>query len=596
MSHLFPCLGQVASVLNVVICLAIPIQVGSRQELGEHLKSIAVIDREYELGDEVELVFARNQAARLRCAGNPYGLQEVLIGWISGDYFKQDADLVDVRFVSDDGKVSGGNSSFPGSQGCLRQFGQTPCLVVAEYGLRDGDLAVRFRLQTDPVENRRAYQEFRKRGSISTQQRGPWEVLTGTDWIPVPELTAAERVAAFTKLWSEVKYNFAFFDQVPHLDWDQVLSEYIPAVMEDQTTGEFYRLMQRCLARLQDGHTKVKYAWRTGRPALLVRPVAGRAIIADHGLTEEITKSELKRGDEITHVDGRSVQEILKQDIYPYVSESTPQGRDSEAYRVLLGGPEGTVVGVRVRSSSGSTRDLSLTRRSEWKQRKQMPWLRIPKFEHKELAGGIAYVSIRTFGTDKVVEQFNEVFEKIRASRGLIIDVRGNGGGSTINAYGIVSYLTDGPLEGSRWRTRKYMPAFRAWGQEEEWHEGEHDRVEPGDSPYLGPLVVLIGPETVSAAEDFLIPLHHSGRATLVGERTAGTTGQPLIVRLPVAKAWICTKRDSYPDGREFVGVGVIPDVEVHATQQDIASGRDAVLERALEVIRAGFAGKGETR
>jgi C-terminal processing protease CtpA/Prc len=42
-----------------------------------------------------------------------------------------------------------------------------------------------------------------------------------------------------------------------------------------------------------------------------------------------------------------------------------------------------------------------------------------------------------------------------------------------------------------------------------------------------------------------------------------------------------------YPDGREFVGVGIIPDVEVHPTAADIAAGHDVVLEKGLEVLRS---------
>ena len=60
------------------------------------------------------------------------------------------------------------------------------------------------------------------------------------------------------------------------------------------------------------------------------------------------------------------------------------------------------------------------------------------------------------------------------------------------------------------------MPAFRAWGEKETWHEGEGSTIQPKKNPYLGPVVVLIGPGTVSAAEDFVVALHASGRATLV--------------------------------------------------------------------------------
>ena len=171
---------------------------------------------------------------------------------------------------------------------------------------------------------------------------------------------------------------------------------------------------------------------------------------------------------------------------------------------------------------------------------------------------------------------------------GLVLDLRENGGGSSRIGYRIIGRLIDKPLKSCRWKTRQYMPAFRAWGREERWYEGTHGSVEPrGQEPFLGPVAVLIGAGTVSAAEDFLIPLHASGRATLVGERTAGTTGQFLTIRLPGGgSAYICTKYDTYPDGREFVGIGIIPDVEVHPTQKDIAAGRDVVLEKGLEVLK----------
>jgi C-terminal processing protease CtpA/Prc len=42
-----------------------------------------------------------------------------------------------------------------------------------------------------------------------------------------------------------------------------------------------------------------------------------------------------------------------------------------------------------------------------------------------------------------------------------------------------------------------------------------------------------------------------------------------------------------YPDGREFVGVGVVPDAEVHPTPADIAAGRDVVLEEGIKVLKS---------
>jgi len=399
--------------------------------------------------------------------------------------------------------------------------------------------------------------------------------------------TARNRIAAFVTLWFEVKYNFAFFDRVPDLNWDSVLYRYLPLAERAETEEDFVRLLSKCMALLHDGHTRIDY--RSGNldfPNILIRPIEGRAVVAELGENDEIVQSRLRIGDEITHVDGRSVPAILEEDLYPYTCASTPQGRDRIAFLKLLEGPKDSKATIEVRSSKGEVRKVTVTRRSD---RSQTPWKTGPALAHKELPGNIVYVALNSFASRDIVEQFDSLFDsKMRNAKGLILDVRENGGGSSSIGYAIIGRLIDKRLPASRWKTRQYKPVFRAWGKQEEWYEGEQALVEPrGENPYMGPVVVLAGPGTISAAEDFLIPLHASGRATLVGQRTAGTTGQPLIVNLHglLAKALICTKRDMYPDGREFVGIGIIPDVEIHPTQADIAAGRDTVLEKGIEVL-----------
>ena len=73
-------------------------------------------------------------------------------------------------------------------------------------------------------------------------------------------------------------------------------------------------------------------------------------------------------------------------------------------------------------------------------------------------------------------------------------------------------------------------------------------------------------------------------RATLVGEATCGSSGQPLSFSIYGADARVCTKWDRFPDGTEFVGVGILPDVPVSRTKEDVAAGRDAVLEAAIRL------------
>jgi C-terminal processing protease CtpA/Prc len=237
---------------------------------------------------------------------------------------------------------------------------------------------------------------------------------------------------------------------------------------------------------------------------------------------------------------------------------------------------------LHVRNLDGNERDVRLTRGYYSFPREEKPFLR-------DLAGGLVYVNLHSFVSGNIEQPFEAAYDKIVAAKGWILDVRDNGGGDSSIGYGVLKTLIDKPVEGSHWKTRQYMPAFRAWGRDEQWYEGTHGTIEPfAGKRFGGPVVVLTGPGTASAAEDFVVAFQTSGRGKVVGRRTLGSTGQPLSIQLPGGGgARICTKWDKYPDGRDFVGIGCIPDVEVVPTRADIAAGRDVVLEKAVAVLRA---------
>jgi C-terminal processing protease CtpA/Prc len=204
------------------------------------------------------------------------------------------------------------------------------------------------------------------------------------------------------------------------------------------------------------------------------------------------------------------------------------------------------------------------------------------------LPGNIAYVALNTFGDNKAAEQFEQAFADISRADALVIDVRENGGGSSGVGYRVLKLLTDKPFRGSRWRTRDYRPSFRAWGRPEGVYGEEARDIQPdGKRLFRGPVAVLISPRTFSAAEDFAVAFDVMKRGPLVGEPTGGSTGQPLQFKLPGGgSARVCTKRDTYPDGREFVGVGVQPTKLVRPTAADVRAARDAVLEAALAELQ----------
>lgn len=412
-------------------------------------------------------------------------------------------------------------------------------------------------------------------------------------WIPhgVPneEDRRILRMAAFARLWSEVKYNFVFLNQRPDLDWDSVLELYLPRVAAVRTQQEYAQVLEEVVALLKDGHTQVYAANPNDTPALNIEPVEGRPVVTAVGDTPEMRPTEVSPGMELVAVNGVSVDQMLKEKIYPYVAASTPQDRDKRAFPLLLAGESGSKLSATFRDLQGKTRTVELLCDLS-KHPEAARWQQKPPVEFRRLADGITYVALNTFGSDEVAKEFDAHFDEVLSSKGLILDVRENGGGSSENGYAIIARLIDkATSQTSKWRTRDYKPAEHAWGKPEDWYEGQADAIEPrGEKPYLGPVAVLIGPRTYSAAEDFVVPLKATKRATMVGTLTGGSTGQPLSLRIFGAGLMICTKWDRFPDGTEFVGVGISPDILVQRTRRDVAEGRDPALEKAVAFLTGG--------
>ncbi|MEO1619165.1 MAG: S41 family peptidase, partial [Planctomycetota bacterium] len=174
-----------------------------------------------------------------------------------------------------------------------------------------------------------------------------------------------------------------------------------------------------------------------------------------------------------------------------------------------------------------------------------------------------------------------------------IIDLRKNSGGNSGVGFGILAMLTDSPkLTVFKSKIPQYSAFRRARNLPSRPYIADDWNVDASDARnFEGPVVVLVGPETYSAAEDFLVPFKLMKIGKIVGEPTGGSTGQPLYFRLPGGGlARIVTKRDQYPDGSDFVGSGVEPEVIVRPSIQSIRAGEDKILGKALEIIGTGKA------
>ncbi len=418
-----------------------------------------------------------------------------------------------------------------------------------------------------------------------------------------PTLSRAEKLYGLSLIWQEANYNFAFFDQVPDLDWDAAYQEFIPLVLATRSTYDYYRTLMRFAALLEDGHTGVRLPQtlqnHESYPWILVRNVQDRAIVTNVGRGLE---ADVPIGSVIELVDNVPAADYAAGQQLPYVFSSTEHHRWDEALRWVLRGPADRSVQITYVTPSGQRRERTLARD---RRTREDEWLLAtsttrPRFELRWLDDEIAYVALNTFNDAGVVDDFEAALPELYRARALVIDVRQNGGGNSSNGYEIAAYLTADTLQTSRWRTRQHIAAYKAWGREDyvemnAWFDGgTHGDVPPAEGRRLTvPTVVLQEHETFSAAEDFLVAIDAIPHITTVGRPSGGSTGQPLFFELPGGgSAYICTKRDTYPDGRDFVGIGIQPDVLVEPTVEDVQAVRDPALEQAVRLLREALEGR----
>jgi C-terminal processing protease CtpA/Prc len=431
-------------------------------------------------------------------------------------------------------------------------------------------------------------------------------------------ISVADKIYGLSKFWQEVNYNFIYLEQVDKKMWDSAYKATIVNVQKTTSDYQYFRELQKFCALLKDGHTNVympqqkqyyTMANTFGEYAIYLQNFGGKAIVVRTNFSK---KDEVPFGSEIIAVNGKPTQKYIEEEVAPYISSSTDYVLQDACIKNLLKGLEGETYDVKIKKPDGKIISLNLTHKKT--EEKAM----FPSFDPaKKLVdfiwqkNEVAYVSLNGFDNPKIVDSFKKVLPELYKAKGLIIDLRYNGGGSSSIGKAILEYFTnDTLLYGSANRSRLHIPSHKAWGvyttpkdtvgnafdkksylmyRDKFYYDFEYapDTVKLKEKRIVVPTVVLLGHNTASAAEDFLIYADNQKHFTKMGSNSFGSTGQPYTFGLAGGgSARVCTKADTYPDGRVFVGVGIKPDIEVVPTLNDFLQKRDVVLEKALEFLQ----------
>ncbi len=392
--------------------------------------------------------------------------------------------------------------------------------------------------------------------------------------------TREGRLKVFDDVWRTVRDRY-YDPSFNGLDWEAQRERFRPLAAEAKTRAEFYKVLRRMLGTLRDSHTRVyapdeKFDWQRPRvvtTGISVREVAGLPVVLAVERDSDAERAGVRVGDIITSVDDEPALELFARKLKEAPPASTAQSSRARAMASILAGPAGTSVKVAWRGQDNRERTATLNR--QWRDR-------TARLQVEKAGEDLFVVRFDSFTRTVAIEFMRALEERLRNARGIILDLRNNGGGDAEAMTDVIS---------------AFLPPRTALGRFTD--RTGRVQVEPRTrramllapleiARYTGSLVIITSERTASAAEIFVASVKQARRATVIG---TGTCGCVLAVR----------RRHALPDGGEMdisemdyrtslgvrlEGAGVPPDEVVMQDLSDIRARRDRALMRALERLR----------
>jgi hypothetical protein len=492
------------------------------------------------------------------------------------------------------------------------------------------------------------------------------------------ELTPAERLSDFDQLVAafRTKYGMIEHKKTLGIDLEEVVARYRPRVEAAAGDTAFYDLLSRFGAEFRDGHVSIsRPSVRNAVLGFRTLRVEEKAVIG--GIDRKVLPESVfpfQVGDELVALDGKPVPGLI-QELMQVTGAGTESAHLQKATRMITRRqgrvgpvPTGVVkVDIRRRKAgdvqtvmlpwivTGATlpglsffrepadgasplHPLAMSRESAWladdQPRHWMPegaqplegkYLEAAIFDTEK--GPMGYLRIPHFAPDDLEKAVAEAREHLRAMRftkGLVLDVADNPGGSLFYGCALARLFMKKPLimpTIALRANRTTLLEYRSMNTEAVLDQqlirqtvelivdamakdrpltefgypyGEHGTpaVAPDDAAYEKPVLLLLNESSVSMGDVFPSIMQDNGRVTVFGKTSAAAGGRVSqnVLAYSGALASITVNILKRPTGQILENNGVKPDVEYDHTQKDVAEGyrayKAAYTKALLELVR----------
>ena len=199
---------------------------------------------------------------------------------------------------------------------------------------------------------------------------------------------------------------------------------------------------------------------------------------------------------------------------------------------------------------------------------------------YRILDDNIGYILYSSFSSGIGEGNIAEVLHHLRLCSGLIIDVRGNGGGQLDYEQRLVSHFTN----------ERILVGYRSYKTgtgHSDLSELYPEYIEPSKTVrWQKPVIVLTNRGCYSATNTFIRDMLCCPNVQTLGDRTGGGSGMPFTSELP--NGWMVrfSACPQYDKNKQHIEFGIEPTIPCSLSQEDVAKGKDTLIETARALLR----------
>lgn len=389
--------------------------------------------------------------------------------------------------------------------------------------------------------------------------------FTEEDYFQVGHLENETRLLALARLWNIIEYWFPW-DELP-TTWYTELPDLTKQIIQTTDRSEFLYVLQRVLGQINDGHARLTdsvFQEGSCRLPFTVRHIDDQVVISK--LYNDLSNQDVKVGDVIVALDDENIDDVVER-WSPLYSASNASARYYGLTNELL-----------YRSCEDPT-VVALSRHSHKHEVSISDYEAVAILDHslpgdvvQTLDDDVTYLKVA--GVDFAA--VDEALESAQQSGKLIIDVRGYP--SEFILYYLGGRLTQEPLPFAQ--LARVHPQFPGSVTLIDYLP----TLEPYDPVSLNGIAILVDETTLSQSEFSVLAWRELPNTQVIGSTTAGAVGNVSRVPLPNGmQAYFTGLRVLDKEGRDVQYTGIVPDIYIKPTIADLQSGRDVVIDKAIE-------------